>query len=255
MAATQREVPLQSLEDGRGDSTRRAGVKNRALLRFAAVSGIVGILVQIVMGQLHPHQAQPNDSVAAFHEYADADSWVAVHIGQFVGALLIALTFVALARVLSRQPGLSGAFAVVGGVGAVVITAVFAVQMAVDGVALKGAIDTWVDAAAADKASAFQVADGVRWIEKGLSGFFNVTNGITLLALGLSIALGHAYPRWIGWIGALAGVGIIVGGISVAHTGFSMQAAMILNVPFILAVLFLIAVCVTMWRSPTARES
>jgi hypothetical protein len=171
-----------------------------------------------------------------------------VHIGQLVGVLLIALTIVTVARSLSRQGGPSAAFAIAGGVGAVVLTAIFAVQMAVDGVALPGAIDAWLGASDPHRVSAFQVADGIRFIEKGLSGFFNVTNGISLAALGLAVAVGTAYRRWIGWLGVLAGVGLVAGGVSVAHTGFSMEAAMILNGPFILGALFIIALCVSMWR-------
>ncbi|GAA3510714.1 hypothetical protein [Georgenia daeguensis] len=47
------------------------------------------------------------------------------------------------------------------------VAAVFAVQMAVDGVALKGAVDTWVNAAEADRQAAFVAAEAVRWTEKG----------------------------------------------------------------------------------------
>jgi hypothetical protein len=94
------------------------------------------------MGFLHPSHAQPNDSAAAFDEYSHSQAWTYVHIGQFAGTLLVVITLVAIARSLSRQPGIPGALAVLGGVTAVLIAAVFAVQMAVDGVALKGTIDT-----------------------------------------------------------------------------------------------------------------
>jgi hypothetical protein len=56
-----------------------------------------------------------------------------VHIGQFVGTPFIVLAFVALARSLYQQPGVAGALAVVGTVTAILVAAVFAVQMAVDG--------------------------------------------------------------------------------------------------------------------------
>jgi hypothetical protein len=249
MQTAQREVTAAGTPDTDGvRDRRRPGLGDTALLRLGAVTGIAGIGVQIVMGFLHPHREQPNDSVAAFREYAESGSWVAVHIGQLVGVLLIALTIVTVARSLSRQGGPSAAFAIAGGVGAVVLTAIFAVQMAVDGVALPGAIDAWLGASDPHRVSAFQVADGIRFIEKGLSGFFNVTNGISLATLGLAVAVGTAYRRWIGWLGVLAGVGLVAGGVSVAHTGFSMEAAMILNGPFILGALFIIALCVSMWR-------
>jgi hypothetical protein len=135
---------------------------DRSLLRVGALMGVVGIVLQVVMGFLHPAHADPNDSAAAFREYAHSEHWTSIHIGQFIGTLLIVLALVSLARGLSHQPGIAGAFAVVGGVTAVLVAGVFAVQMAVDGVALKGTFDAWTSAtSAADKTAAFGVADGI----------------------------------------------------------------------------------------------
>ena len=131
---------------------------------------VVGLILQVPLSFWHPHQADPNDSPAAFAEYAQSNDWVLVHIGQFAGALLITLGLVALARHLARQPGITGALATLGGAAAVLVAAVFAVQMAVDGVALKATIDAWTIAdGSSDKAAAFLVADGIRSLEKALS--------------------------------------------------------------------------------------
>jgi hypothetical protein len=223
--------------------------RDRSLLRLGAVLGLLGFVVQIVMDRLHPHRVAPNDSVNVFREYAGSDIWTAVHIGQFVGTLLIVLSFVALATLLYQQPGLAGALAVVGTVTAILVAAVFAVQMAVDGVALKAAIGAWVDAASpGDQSAAFQVAEAVRWTEKGLGGFFQFINGTTLLALGVSIALGNRYPRWIGFVGALAGLSFVAGGTVTAHTGFSATSGWFLTPATVLLAVFLIGVVILMWR-------
>jgi hypothetical protein len=66
--------------------------RDRSLLRLGAVLGLLGFVVQIVMDRLHPHRVAPNDSVNVFREYAGSDIWTAVHIGQFVGTLLIVLS-------------------------------------------------------------------------------------------------------------------------------------------------------------------
>ena len=207
------------------------------------------------MEALHPSNADPNDSAAAFQEYAASNTWTIVHIGQFFAALLVALALVTLARSLTRQGGVAGALAVIGGVTAILVAAIFAVQMAVDGVALKATIDTWTSATqAGDKASAYQVAEGMRALEKGLSGFFHLVNGTTLLALGLAIAFGRSYPRWLGWVGAVSGLGFLAGGIVTAHTGFSPLAGTVLLGPTVLGAIFLIGAAVCMWRrSSTAR--
>jgi hypothetical protein len=73
----------------------------------------------------------------------------------------------------------------------------------------------------AEQAAAFQVAESVRWTEKGLGGFFQLVQGIPILTLGLSVAFGRRYPTWLGWIGVPAGTAIAPGGTVTAHTGFS----------------------------------
>jgi hypothetical protein len=229
------------------------GVVDAAWLRVGATAGVAGILVQVVMGQMHPAHADPNNSRAAFIEYADYASWTAVHIGQWVGTLLLGLALIILALSLVRQPGLPGALAFVGAVTSVLLVAVFTVQMAVDGVALRSAIDTWTSAPAGPgRTSAFQVAEGVRGLEKGLSGFFHLNNGLTLVMLGLSIALGHLYARWLGWTAVVAGLGVLAGGVVTAQTGFSASAGTVLTPALLLLTVFVVGVCVSMWRHATA---
>jgi hypothetical protein len=228
---------------------------DRALLRFAAIAIPVGLVLQILMESLHPSKADPNNSAAAFQEYAAAETWTIVHIGQFFAELLVVLAMVALARALTREGGVNGALAVIGGATAVLVAAIFAVQMAVDGVALKATIDTWINATqAADKASAYQVAEGIRAIEKGLSGFFHLTNGTTLLVLGLAIAFGRSYPRWLGWVGAVSGLGFLIGGVVAAHTGFSALTGTVILGPVVLGTVFLLGAAVCMWRRSSAAR-
>jgi hypothetical protein len=128
--------------------------------------------------------------------------------------------------------------------------------MAVDGVALKATIDAWVNATdPTAKEVAFQMAEGVWSIEKGLSGFFHLVNGVTLLTLGLSVAIGRAYPRWLGWAGAASGVGFVIGGVLTAHTGFSPIAGTVLLGPLALLVVFLVGLSITMWRRGVENTS
>jgi hypothetical protein len=223
---------------------------NASLLTVGLVAAVVGIFVEVAMGFLHPSHAQPNNSAAAFEEYSHSQDWTYVHIGQFAGTLLVVIALVAIARTMSGQPGMAGAMAVAGNVTAVLIGAVFAVQMAVDGVALKGTVDTWAHASsAADRSAAFLVADGVRWIEKALSGFFHLLNGTTLLALGLSVLFGHMTRRWLGWVGVVAGIGFLVGGVITSRTGFSPDASRVLTPALLLSAVFLIGTLASLRRA------
>jgi hypothetical protein len=240
----------------RGSGTAVGGeAMNPATLRLGAIALLSGLALQVAIevAGLHPGHADPNDSVAAFQEYARASGWVATHLAQFAGALLVAIGLVNVARWLATQGGWSGALAVVGGVGAVMTATIFAVQMAVDGVALLAAVRAW-DAATdpVARTAAFQVAESVRAIEKGLSGWFHLSNGLALFALGLATALGDRLPRWLGWAGAAAGAGFVAGGVSTAHTGFSAQAGSILLLPLVLGVVFVSGIATSMWRRSRA---
>jgi hypothetical protein len=231
-----------------------AAATDSALPRIGAVAGITGVLLQVAMDQMHPAHADPNDSRAAFTEYSHYGLWTVVHIGQFLGTLLLVIALLALARGLSRQSGLAGALAFLGAVTAILVAAVFTVQMAVDGVALRSAVETWSSAAPGTaKTSAFQVADGLRGLEKGLSGFFHLNNGLTLITLGLSIALGRLYPRWLGAVAVVAGVAFLVGGVVTANAGFSSDAGYVLTPSLLLLAVFIFGICISMWRRAAAE--
>lgn len=238
-------LPLQS---------RISGIEDPNRLRVGAVALLVGLLSQIPLGALHPHREYANDSVAAFHEYAHSEDWVLVHLAQFLGMLLVTVGLVALATTLARQRGAAGIFGLVAAVTALISIAVFAVQMAVDGVALKAAIDAWESATSAtDQAAAYRVADSIRSIEKGLSALFNLTNGLTLLNLGVGLTLSRGHGRRLGWLAALAGVGLLTVGVITARTGFSHEASSLaLPTTGALAV-FAVGLMITTWRSAAGR--
>ena len=219
--------------------------------KVGALAGVLGVLIQFVAGALHPGHAAPNDSAAVFQEYAASPIWTSVHIGQFAGGLLVALFFVLVAVSLPKN-GFGGAFAVIGAVAAVLLGAVFSVQMAVDGVALKGAIDAWSGAPTADRSAAFLVAEAVRDLEKGLSGFFHLLNGTTMLALGAAIASVREHRRWLGWFGIAAGIGFMAGGVATAHTGFSPEAGQILSPALLAGLVFVFGMAAAMWRGSSS---
>ena len=222
-------------------------------LRLGALAGVLGVVVQFVASAMHPGSVAPNDSAGAFAEYASSNIWTAVHLGQFLGVILVVLMFVALAVSLPRD-GFGGVLALIGGTAAILVGAVFAVQMAVDGVALKGVIDTWSAAPPDQKASAFQVAEAVRDIEKGLSGLFHLLNGTAILTLGAAVASTRVFPRWLGWLGVVAGIGFMSGGVSTAHTGFSPESGQLLTPSLLVGLVFVIGTSVAMLRASRRRD-
>ena len=198
----------------------------KGLLRSGAIMTFLGAIILTVSTILHPSHADPGDSAAAFAEYATSDSWYAVHLGQFLGTILIlgALAVLYQAMDATAQPARVALLTRLALVGVVASATVFAIVQAVDGVTLKFVVDRWAAAAAADKATAFNLAQAVRWTEIGLNSYFRVLVGLTLGLNGLALVLGAGFPRWARWFaaaGVVVGVGQIVDAVGVGYNGFS----------------------------------
>jgi hypothetical protein len=104
--------------------------------RIGATAAISGTVLLFIATLLHPMSADPNDSAAAFVEYATDRLWVASHLGHFVGIALLCVALVALGDAM--EPGVPAAWARIGVVGTAASLAAAAALQAVDGVALKG---------------------------------------------------------------------------------------------------------------------
>ena len=102
---------------------------------------------------------------------------------------------------------------------AVVTGASITMLQAVDGVALKWAVDAWANAPADQEVAAFAAAEALRWTEYALQSYLNILLGLTLILYGLAIVLGTVYPRWLGWLAAASGVAWIVHGLMVPYIG------------------------------------
>jgi hypothetical protein len=75
------------------------------MLRMGSVAFLVGLAIAIVSTIIHPTGTGEElmNNLFIFAVYAEDDLWIASHIGQFAGILLIyAGGFVALFRLLSR---------------------------------------------------------------------------------------------------------------------------------------------------------
>ena len=117
----------------------------RGLPVVSAVLLVGGAALAVVAGLLHPHDEPPNSHEAVFAEYAHSADWVWVHDLQFLSAAVVVAGLLTLGRALQRV-GRSPALVRVGDAAAAATVALIAVNMAVDGVALKRAVDAWAGA-------------------------------------------------------------------------------------------------------------
>ena len=189
------------------------------LSRLGGVAAILGVIVLVAATTFHPMNAHPNDAEAAFAEYALDRYWVATHLGQLVGAVLIAAGFVSLSWKL--RAGRAGAWAFLAGFAAVASMSLAAALQAVDGVALKFMVDRWSSAAPEARAAVFEAAFGVRQIEIGLASLMQAFFGLTVVLYGVAILFSSMAPRWLGVFAVLGGAALLIASIVQAHTGFS----------------------------------
>jgi hypothetical protein len=195
--------------------------------------------------------ADPNDSLAAFSEYAADRLWGASHLGQFIGIVSIGVALLVLGRTLGDGPAVE-ACVLLGGAGTVASVATAAALQAVDGIALKAMVDAWAAAPADQKVAAFHAAYGVRRIEVGLASLTSLLLGLTTLAYALALLATKSYPRWLGAVGLVGAGGLLVSGVAMAYRGFS-PFEMDVSMPSSLALmLFLVVFAVMALRRPSA---
>ena len=108
-----------------------------------------------------------------------------------------------------------------GAAAAVAGLALYAALQAVDGVALKHAVDAWAAAAEPAKAARFATAEGIRWLEWGMRSYQSFVLGAALMLTGAVVVAARRVPRPIGYLMAVSGLAYLAQGWIVGAEGFS----------------------------------
>jgi hypothetical protein len=238
-----------------------------SLLRIGSIAFIAGMVIFLVSTILHPGREDPTNHPLVFAEYAEDKLWVASHIGQFAGGMLaFAGGFIALFRLLSRsESGIASALAWMGLAATIAAGSALAVLQAVDGIALKIAVDSWyaiapsastADGSEEEKAIAFRVAEGIRWIEIAANSLFRILQGSVGIIFGVAIVASAAttLSRWIGALGVFAGVATIILGVRVAYVGFATVGSIEDTVSTWTYLAWVVILGIFMWRKTTAKK-
>jgi hypothetical protein len=197
------------------------GPVERDSVRLAAVLILAGVLVTAIAGFLHPEGADANDHPTIFAIYAASQSWTAVHLGQFIGMVIIIFGLVALFFALDVRSGVGvwlNRFALLSAGAAL---ALYGVLQAVDGVGLKQAVNAWASADNGDKAARFAAAETVRWLEWAVRSYQSFVFGLALILFGAAIAVTGRVSRPIGYLMALSGLCYLAQGWIIGSSGFS----------------------------------
>jgi hypothetical protein len=219
------------------------------------VAFLAGLVIIIVSTIFHPSTQPLTNHPLVFAEYAASKTWIASHIGQFAGVMLVfAGGFVDLYLLLaSSESSVVKAVALLGLAAAIVAACTFAILQAVDGIALKRAVDSWVAAPTDEKVAAFRVAEGIRWIEIGTNSIFRILQGSVAIVFGVAIAISSLLHRWIGGFGIFAGAATIIFGVGIAYVGFANQP-IVGDLSTFTSLIWLAILGVFMWKKSMTKK-
>jgi hypothetical protein len=195
------------------------GVIDRTSLRLSAALLLAGQLLYVIVTLLHTG-GEANDHPAIFAAYASSAIWTAVHVAQFACMAIMLAGLLGLFAALDIQDGAARLVNRLGTASTTATLALCGVVLAVDGVALKHAVDAWVNAPAAEKAARFASAETMRWLEWGTRSYENFTLAVAVL-LAAVVVRRAPLPRPIAYVMALAAVTYLVQGWVAGVDGFS----------------------------------
>ena len=196
------------------------GTIDRQSLRLAATLLLAGQLLYVVITLLHTG-GEANDHSAIFAAYAASDIWTGVHVAQFACMAIMLAGLLALFFALDAPPGTAGWAARFGAASALTTLAIYGVVLAVDGVALKQAVNAWASAPEGEKAARFAVAEGMRWLEWGTRSYENFTLGLAVLLFAIAMVRTARVPRPIPYLMGLSALVYWVQGWAAGTQGFS----------------------------------
>jgi hypothetical protein len=234
----------------------------RPILRMGSVAFLAGLVIAVVSTFVfHPtgtgEELMNNPFI--FAVYAEDPFWIASHIGQFAGILLIfAGGFVALHRLIVKsESATASALSWLGLVTAIITASAFTILQAVDGIALKIAVNTWYAIPPGEeerKAIYLGVAEGLRWTEWGTQAYYRMLSGAVALIFGVAIVKSALLARWIGAVGIAAGIVSIAAGVVTAYVGFSSVRDPVADLSTLIFYPWLVILGIFMWRKTRVKK-
>ena len=171
-----------------------------------------------------------------------------MHVAQFACMAIMIAGLVTLSFALDVEAGTARWMARFGAVSAATTLALYGVVLAVDGVALKQAVNAWASAPEAEKAARFASAEAIRWLEWGTRSYENFTLGLTVLLFALAVSWTAWIPRPIAYVMGLSGLTYLVQGWLAGTEGFSQTHTIAIVLAEVLNAVWMIWLVVVAWR-------
>jgi len=220
---------------------------DRASLRVSATLLLLGQVLYVLVTLLHAG-GEANNHPAVFAGYAASGIWTAVHVGQFACVALMLAGLFALFFALDVQTETARWAGRFGAASAVTALALYGGVLAVDGVALKQAVNAWASAPEAEKAARFASAEAIRWLEWGMRSYENFALGIAVLLFAIVVAGTAWAPRPIAWLMGLSGLTYLVQGWVAGAEGFSRTHTMAIVASELVNAVWMTWLLVVAWR-------
>ena len=134
---------------------------DREALRLSASLLLLGQLLYIVVTPLHTG-GEANHHVALVAAYATSGIWTAMHVAQFACMAIMLAGLFALFSILDVQAGTARLVGRLGSASTTATVALYGIVLAVDGVALKQAVNARANAPDSQKAARFAAAEAMR---------------------------------------------------------------------------------------------
>jgi hypothetical protein len=226
---------------------------DRMSLRVSAMLLLVGQLLYVVITLLHTG-GEANHHPAIFAAYAGSEIWTAVHVGQFACMVIMLGGLLALFSVLDVQAGTPSLVGRLGAASATATLALYGAVLAVDGVALKQAVNAWANAPEAEKAARFASAETMRWLEWGTRSYENFTLGLAVLLAAAAVRRARL-PRPIAYVMGLAALTYVVQGWFAGVEGFSPTHTFAIVTAEGLNAVWMTWLLVVAWRMPQSKPA
>jgi hypothetical protein len=195
-------------------------VVNHKLLGLSATLLFIGLVLSTILTQyVHPG-GDATTYKGVFASYAVSENYAAIHLAEFVSEAVLLAGLLVLYFALNVSEGTPRWLGFFGAIATGVALALSAVLSAVDGVALKQAVDAWASAPMAEQATRFASVEAIRWLEWGTNSYWNIMQGLAVVLYALVIVWTARVPRLIGYLMGLSGLGFIVLGWFVGTEGF-----------------------------------
>ena len=192
---------------------------DRTSLRWPATLLLAGQLLYVVVTLFHTG-GDANHHAGIFAAYAASRTWTAVHVAQFVCVAIMLAGLLALFAALEVDAAVARFAARLGAAATTATLALYGVVVAIDGVALKRAVDAWASAPDAEKAARFATAEALRWLEWGARSYENFTFGLAVLLAALVVRT-VLMRRAVASVMGLAGLAYLAQGWLAGVEGFS----------------------------------